>query len=415
MAPRSTSFFRTGVPDAPLVQNAQTPFDGPERQVIDQQITDMQKLLAAVLANGLAGTYAKIDGGASAGQAGDVLCRSASAQGTWVKATSSALATAGGVPAGIALAAYQPNSRCPVAVAGLIDPAITGIVLLSPIPYLARVSSAGRVEAVTAYSAGDAPIGAFDAKGWLTLSSGSSAGGAGVPASRTLTGSGAIKIAGDNSAHDLSANRTISIVAATTSVPGTMSAADKTKLDAATATATASVIMMRDDSRITGLSGISVPAGDAWLYAQSQNTTGDGLAATWTGQAAKTGAYNGGPMCHVGGARGDIEHRDGDHRFSVGPEDDNDARSAYVSVHNDRAFGDTPFFRLSSSSSTAHLEVPNGLVIDAGSATILLNAGTHNVVLGTKPTITGSKGGNVALGNLLTALAAMGLITDSTT
>jgi hypothetical protein len=32
-----------------------------------------------------------------------------------------------------------------------------------------------------------------------------------------------------------------------------------------------------------------------------------------------------------------------------------------------------------------------------------------------KPTISGSKGGNVALGNLLTALAGLGLINDSTT
>jgi hypothetical protein len=35
--------------------------------------------------------------------------------------------------------------------------------------------------------------------------------------------------------------------------------------------------------------------------------------------------------------------------------------------------------------------------------------------LSAKPTITGSRGGNVALGNLLTALAALGLITNSTT
>lgn len=33
----------------------------------------------------------------------------------------------------------------------------------------------------------------------------------------------------------------------------------------------------------------------------------------------------------------------------------------------------------------------------------------------TKPTITGSRGGNVALGDLLTALAGLGLINDNTT
>ena len=32
-----------------------------------------------------------------------------------------------------------------------------------------------------------------------------------------------------------------------------------------------------------------------------------------------------------------------------------------------------------------------------------------------KPTVTGSKGGNAALGSLITALAAYGLITDTTT
>jgi hypothetical protein len=39
-------------------------------------------------------------------------------------------------------------------------------------------------------------------------------------------------------------------------------------------------------------------------------------------------------------------------------------------------------------------------------------SGTLSV--GTVPTITGSRGGNAALANLLTALAAMGLIVDGT-
>jgi hypothetical protein len=52
-----------------------------------------------------------------------------------------------------------------------------------------------------------------------------------VPATRTLTGSAPITIDGDNAAHDLSANRTVAIAAATSSVPGSMSAADKGKLD----------------------------------------------------------------------------------------------------------------------------------------------------------------------------------------
>lgn len=57
-------------------------------------------------------------------------------------------------------------------------------------------------------------------------------GGGGVPTSRTLTGSGAIKIGGDNSAHDLSANRTITIADATNAVPGAATAAQITALEA---------------------------------------------------------------------------------------------------------------------------------------------------------------------------------------
>ena len=52
-------------------------------------------------------------------------------------------------------------------------------------------------------------------------------------------------------------------------------------------------------------------------------------------------------------------------------------------------------------------------------ATIEWIAWYNQVYLAVQPpvptAITGSKGGNAALANLLTALAAMGLITDSTT
>ena len=63
---------------------------------------------------------------------------------------------------------------------------------------------------------------------------------------RTFTGTAPITVDGDNAAHDLTANRTLAIVAATGSVAGSMSAADKTKLDAATASNTVSTIVSRD-------------------------------------------------------------------------------------------------------------------------------------------------------------------------
>jgi hypothetical protein len=59
-----------------------------------------------------------------------------------------------------------------------------------------------------------------------------------VPKTTTITATAPITIDGTTSA-DLSANRTVAITAATTGAPGTMSAADKTKLDAIASGATA--------------------------------------------------------------------------------------------------------------------------------------------------------------------------------
>lgn len=66
-----------------------------------------------------------------------------------------------------------------------------------------------------------------------------------------------------------------------------------------------------------------------------------------------------------------------------------------------------------------------GISLQAASGTITLQSNTFRVsgstlgffghTLGGQPTITGSKGGNVALANLLTALAGLGLVVDSTT
>lgn len=52
----------------------------------------------------------------------------------------------------------------------------------------------------------------------------------------------------------------------------------------------------------------------------------------------------------------------------------------------------------------------NAVIICAASGTI----GFFGSVGHTKPTVTGSKGGNAALGSLISALASLGLITDST-
>jgi hypothetical protein len=54
-------------------------------------------------------------------------------------------------------------------------------------------------------------------------------------------------------------------------------------------------------------------------------------------------------------------------------------------------------------------------VVTLGSTTIQGRVGFNNTAPFAKPTITGAKGGNIALASLLTALAGYGLVVDSTT
>jgi len=53
--------------------------------------------------------------------------------------------------------------------------------------------------------------------------------------------------------------------------------------------------------------------------------------------------------------------------------------------------------------------------IFAGDVRLNANVGFYNTAAGAKPTVTGSRGGNAALASLLTGLAGLGLITDSST
>lgn len=58
--------------------------------------------------------------------------------------------------------------------------------------------------------------------------------GGGVPSARTLTGTTPITVGGDHNAHDLSANRTIAIPAATNAAPGHATALQIAALETAT-------------------------------------------------------------------------------------------------------------------------------------------------------------------------------------
>jgi hypothetical protein len=86
---------------------------------------------------------------------------------------------------------------------------------------------------------------------------------------------------------------TISINAATTSNPGSMSAADKTKLDAATASNTVSTIMMRDGSGNTAVNMITIngtpSAGTDGVNVTFLNNTLSGFKGIRSVRAATTG------------------------------------------------------------------------------------------------------------------------------
>lgn len=87
---------------------------------------------------------------------------------------------------------------------------------------------------------------------------GAASGGSGVPTTRTIATTAPLTGGGD-----LSANRTLAISAATGGAAGSMSAADKTKLDAATATPTASAITKYDAAAGLAANLVTVPANAA--------------------------------------------------------------------------------------------------------------------------------------------------------
>lgn len=171
MPPPVSNFLRTGQPDSRLAQSAGTPFDATARQVLDQQVVDVQTLLALLHANGVIGSYVQIDQTSPVDVAkGDVLCRSTViARQSAVVATAANLVLAGGSVLGVALDAATKGSRCPYAAVGALPPEVTGLLPLLGSPSLARVSAVGRVEGVTSYGQSDTPLGGVDSTGWLTL------------------------------------------------------------------------------------------------------------------------------------------------------------------------------------------------------------------------------------------------------
>jgi hypothetical protein len=67
------------------------------------------------------------------------------------------------------------------------------------------------------------------------------------------------------------------------------------------------------------------------------------------------------------------------------------------------------------SNSTGYVRVDDVFVAESTFAHTGSSLGFYNAGAATKPTVTGSRAGNAALASLLTKLALLGLITDSTT
>jgi len=98
---------------------------------------------------------------------------------------------------------------------------------------------------------------------------------------------------------------------------------------------------------------------------------------------------------------------------SYNPVGRNDVLISTLDSSSDLYWGDSSYVPNSyiDAFTTVNLRVGGTTVVGCGSAAL----GFYNTTPASQQTVTGSKGGNVALGNLLTALATLGLIVDSTT
>lgn len=127
-----------------------------------------------------------------------------------------------------------------------------------------------------------------------------------VGTGRTLTGSGAIKIAGDNSPHDLSADRTISVASATALALGVV----QLTTDLA-GTATAPIVV-----QLTGNSGTVNVLASTFLFDRSvspffgQTQAASGPGALFQLQAQQGGNGNVGGIFEIGGGNGGVPGTD---------------------------------------------------------------------------------------------------------
>jgi hypothetical protein len=165
MAPQSR--FRTDlVPDPRYQPSANRPFGEADRVLIDEQIGACQYHLSTALLNGVVATWFVVDSALRELKKGDVACRLHAASRPVVTLATEPALQAAGLPLGIVLQGAPGGGRALVALEGLVDSTITGLMGESG---LVRVSPNGRAERVNAYAEGDFPLGFVDEQGWLAL------------------------------------------------------------------------------------------------------------------------------------------------------------------------------------------------------------------------------------------------------
>lgn len=172
----TTKIITDLVVDEALRQSAAFVFDADDRQYIDNQIRGCQQHLVDGMLSGRNATYATLDGASLAGEAGDVVCRTAAGRGTVTRALSSPMASAG-VPFGVLARATPPGGRALIITGGIIPPTISR--LGGEEGYVRVNTSTARLERRALIADGDYAVGTVGEDGYMQFIPGFASGGGG--------------------------------------------------------------------------------------------------------------------------------------------------------------------------------------------------------------------------------------------
>jgi hypothetical protein len=364
MSAKPTSIMTTVTVDTPLVQSASYSFDAQDRQYIDTQIRGCQQQIVDCVLRGVIGTWVTLDGSSVAVVPGDVVCLTGTA-GSVTKGVLAAM-TPAGCAYGVVLQGGAPNTLIRVAEMGYLAKAVTG--LGTTAGFLRVNTTTARLERVATISTNDYPMGIVMATGDAML--------------------------------------LIQPISAGTGGIGTDPTANSFRAD--------TWIGVGDPSEMA-------PSGDLRLDDTWSATMRDGSLAN-TGTWA-TWNIDGSDILGFGHDTvvASINHRvktGGKHAFLTNNVEQWNFSANVLNALGNSVIECTGFLALSptilylDSSGANEVQIrPNEVAALRLSTT---GIGYHGTAPTAKPTITGSRGGNAALADLLTKLAATGFLTDGT-